>query len=41
MKIYTSELQNLSGETMNSIVEDIIDLCKTSQIFQRYTEVFL
>ena len=41
MKIYTSELQNLSGETMNSIVEDIIDLYKTSQIFQRYTEVFL
>ena len=25
-KIYTSELLNLSVETMNSIVEDIIDL---------------
>ena len=26
MKIYTSELLNLSVETVNSIVEDIIDL---------------
>ena len=26
MKIYTSELPNLSVETMNSIVEDIMDL---------------
>ena len=26
MKIYTSDLLNLSVETMNSIVEDIIDL---------------
>ena len=26
MKVYASELLNLSVETMNSIVEDIIDL---------------
>ena len=26
MKIYTSELLNLSGETMDSIVEDVINL---------------
>ena len=26
LKIYTSELLNLSVETMNSVVEDIIDL---------------
>ena len=28
MNIYTSELLNLSVETMNSIAEDIIDLLK-------------
>ena len=31
MKIYTSELLNLSVETVNSIVEDIIDLLQASK----------
>ena len=30
MNIYTSKLPNLSVETMNSIVEDIMDYYKTS-----------
>ena len=29
MNIYTSELRNLSAETMNSIAEDFIDICTT------------
>ena len=33
LKIYTSELLNLSVETMNSIVKDIIDLVS---FFQSY-----
>ena len=41
LKIYTSELLNLSVETMNSIVEDIIDLLQDKQICRRHTEVFL
>ena len=41
MKFYASELISLSVEKMNSIVEDIIDLLKTSQIYHRHTEVFL
>ena len=27
MNIYTSELRNLSVETINSIAEDFIDIC--------------
>ena len=41
MKIYTSELPNLSVETMNSIVDNIIDLLRDSQICHYHTEVFL
>ena len=33
MKIYTSELLNLSGETMDSIVEDVINLWQDKSNF--------
>ena len=42
MKIYTSELLNLSVETMNSIVEDIIDLLlDESNLSSPYRSVFV
>ena len=41
LKIYTSELLNLSVETMNSIVEDIIDLLQgKSNLSSPYRSVF-
>ena len=41
MKIYTSELLKLSVETMNSIVEDIIDLLQDkSNLPWPYRSVF-
>ena len=42
LKIYTSELLNLSGETMNWIVEDIIDLLQVkSNLLSSYRSVFV
>ena len=42
MKLYTSELLNLSVETMNSIVEDIIDLLQDkSNLSSPYGSVFV
>ena len=42
LKIYTSELLNLSVETMNSIVEDIIDLLQDkSNLSSPYRSVFV
>ena len=42
MKIYTSELLNLSVETMNSIVEYIIDLLQNkSNLSSPYRGVFV
>ena len=42
MKIYTSELLNLSVETMNSVVEDIIDLLQDkSNLSSSYRSVFV
>ena len=42
LKIYTSELLNLSVETMNSIVEDIIDLLQDkSNLLSPYRSVFV
>ena len=42
MKIYTSELLNLSVETVNSIVEDIIDLLQDkSNLSSPYRSVFV
>ena len=42
MKIYTSELLNLSVETMDSIVEDIIDLLQDkSNLLSPYRSVFV
>ena len=41
LKIYTSELPNLSVETINSIVKDIIDLLQgTSNLSSPYRSVF-
>ena len=41
-EIYTSELLNLSVETMNSIVEDIMDLLKDkSNLSSPYKSVFV
>ena len=42
MKIYTSELLNLSAETVNSIVEDIIDLLQDkSNLSSSYRSIFV
>ena len=42
MKIYTSELPNLSVETMNSIVDNIIDLLRDmSNLSLSYRSVFV
>ena len=42
MKIYTSELPNLSVETMNSIVDDIIDLLRDKpNLSLSYRSVFV
>ena len=42
MKIYTSELPNLSVETMNSIVDDIIDLLRDKpNLSLSYKSVFV
>ena len=42
MKIYTSELLNLSVETVNSIVEDIIDLLQDkSNLSSPYKSIFV
>ena len=42
MKIYTSELLNLSVETINSIAEDIIDiLLDKSNLSSSYRSVFI
>ena len=42
MKVYTSELPNLSVETMNPIVEDIIDLQdKSFTVFNLHHTYFL
>ena len=41
-QIYTSELLNLSVETMNSIVEDIIDLLwDNSNLSSPYRRIFV
>ena len=41
MKVYTSELLNLSVEAMNSIVQDIIDLLQNKSTFSSpYRSVF-
>ena len=42
MNIYTSELLNLSVETMNSIVQDIIDLLQDkSHLASPYRSAFV
>ena len=42
LKIYTSELRNFSVETMNSFVEDIIDLLQDkSKLLSPYGGVFV
>ena len=42
MKIYTSELPNLSVETMNSIADDIIDLLRDKpNLSLSYRSVFV
>ena len=42
MKIFTSELLNLSVETMSSIAEDIIDLLRDkSNLSSSYKSVFV
>ena len=42
MKIYASELPNLSVETMNSIVDDIIDLLRDKpNLSLSYRSVFV
>ena len=42
MNIYTSELLNLSVETMNSIAEDIVDLLQgKSNLSSPYRSVFV
>ena len=42
LKIYTSELLNLSVETMNSVVEDIINLLQgKSNLWLPYRSVFV